>query len=242
MTNRSLLLILPPLFILSGCATHLSAEQCQNTNWLQVGLNDGAAGKGMSDLNKEITDCAKFGINVNLSAYNKGWRDGNKQYCTFETGYALGNSGHEYPFVCQETTYPRVMKGWHKGSGLFCQDPLNGFNLGKSGGAYPSTCRNSMYAGFQTEYQRGFAINQRTGQLQQDISTAEQNLRNKQYELDAINRDIDSKHHHLKENPQLAQDIRQLQRNKTDKEVEIQLIQARLDRLRADLFKVNVRY
>ncbi len=88
------LLCFIPFLALTGCVSHLNLQQCQTTNWQQVGHDDGAAGRPMRDLQKDITDCQKFKFTLNTDPYKKGYVTGVRQFCS--PSYADGaNSGQQ---------------------------------------------------------------------------------------------------------------------------------------------------
>ncbi len=196
--TKNLIFIIPSFFFVSGCVSHMSQEQCQNTNWHLFGQTEGLNGQPMQNLQQKIEDCAKFGITVDQTAYSQGWTIGNKQYCSYENGYRWGLAGQEIPAVCQGLALQKLMPGWRKGSAEFCAQPNNGFTLGKSGGTYPSACNGPGYQPFQSEYERGNLVYQRINQLNSEIAAVNSNLSNKRRELRQLNDDIEYKQNQLK--------------------------------------------
>lgn len=86
---------------LSGCAT-LNQAQCNDADWLQIGQQDGAAGRPLSYADKHHSACSKHGINVDFSRYNEGRMLGLGSYCSAESGYQTGLKGLEYAGVCPD--------------------------------------------------------------------------------------------------------------------------------------------
>ena len=168
------------LFLI-GCASHLSDDQCINMNWHQLGFNEGSQGKVVRDLQKDTADCARFKININTDAYFAGREEGLKHFCVYDKGRELGLQGHQPPDVCPEKSKERFIKGWKSGAQDFCRDIRNGFKIGRTGKAYPQACPSVYYPGFQSEYDRGRIIYERSSQLQNQINDVDRNIRDISY-------------------------------------------------------------
>jgi hypothetical protein len=71
----------------------MSVEQCQITDWGQQGYVDGATGQNQSVFSRYKNDCEKAGIQPNVQAYQRGWSNGIKQFCTPNGGWKAGIEG-----------------------------------------------------------------------------------------------------------------------------------------------------
>lgn len=160
----------------SGCATHLSQQQCAAINWQNEGILDGKSGKPSRDLTNATLDCAQFGIEVNKANYTQGWNEGAKDYChpSMDTGYADGTAGAAVDSIKIRNNFciqaginlslTQYEMGYQKGLKQFCTYD-NGMNYATSGKAFPKVCPNDMN-GFKVGWNAGqkqFCSNARNG-------------------------------------------------------------------------------
>lgn len=168
--------------VLSGCAQHLTLQQCQTMDWHQVGYLDGQQGKNQRDLQKDITDCARFKLKVNTKAYKRGWRSGTRVYCQPKNGFRLGVNGQRYNPICPANMTKAFDHSWHRGLRRYCIPPT-GYNLGRAGKPFPDFCAPDLIVPFRNAYNDGFRIFRR-----QQLTTNE---------LDNINSQIDQLQNHI---------------------------------------------
>ena len=91
------------LFALSGCATtqSLTPEQCQNSNWQEVGYADGIRGRSGAYFGNYTNQCASVvGATPNRVLWEQGRQQGLKNYCTELNAYKLGREGYDWQPVC----------------------------------------------------------------------------------------------------------------------------------------------
>jgi hypothetical protein len=170
------LIALSSVFLLGGCAMHMSKEQCQNTNWYQLGETNGSNGQNVN-LGNDISDCRKYHISVDVKAYQRGWNAGIKNFCTYQKGYSFGSSGRGNPNVCPAGNLQRQFnEGFRKGANIFCRNSKNGFALGREGKGFPGACDSSSYLAFNTSYQQGRAIYDRTSEIRNQISSIDNRI------------------------------------------------------------------
>ncbi len=100
--------------LVSGCAT-MDKSQCEVANWEVIGLEDGARGKPGSYIGKHRSACAEYGIAPNLEQYLAGHKQGLKQYCTYQSGFDLANSGNNFSHICDSTNKSEFLSGYNKG-------------------------------------------------------------------------------------------------------------------------------
>ncbi|MDF2177972.1 DUF2799 domain-containing protein [Aliiglaciecola sp. CAU 1673] len=100
---------------MSGCAT-LSKQECQTADWQIIGMEDGASGKPASFVGEHRKACAEYGIAPDLAAYQKGHAKGLKEYCNYDNGYRLAESGGAYNQVCTQADYPLFVQGFQRGA------------------------------------------------------------------------------------------------------------------------------
>ncbi|TQV76582.1 DUF2799 domain-containing protein [Aliikangiella marina] len=106
------------LVTLSGCAT-LSKSECLTADWQIIGLEDGANGRPTSYIGNHRSACADYGVKPDLNAYLAGHKNGVRQYCSYQTGYNLGERGSSYNKVCPKAQYSQFAAGYERGRTAF---------------------------------------------------------------------------------------------------------------------------
>jgi len=101
-------------FGLSGCKT-ISQDSCLTGNWEAIGFKDGANGKSTKRLSKIAESCSEYGVSVDNQAYWSGYDLGLTKYCTFERGFARGESGGSYNQVCSGDLAEYYAPGYQEG-------------------------------------------------------------------------------------------------------------------------------
>ena len=102
------------LLAAGGCAT-LNESECRNADWRMIGMEDGVNGKLKSYIGKHRTACAKHDITPDIVAYQQGYSEGLKQYCTEMKGFELGKKGAGYHGVCPPESEKLFLVGYHFG-------------------------------------------------------------------------------------------------------------------------------
>ncbi|ALF60243.1 DUF2799 domain-containing protein [Psychrobacter urativorans] len=91
------------LLAVSGCATtqSLTPQQCQASNWQEVGYTDGLRGRSGDYFGHYINSCASVvGATPNRIVWEQGRQQGLKKYCTELNAYKLGREGYDWQPVC----------------------------------------------------------------------------------------------------------------------------------------------
>ncbi len=92
------------LLTLSGCATtkpNLTPQQCQTSNWQEVGYADGLRGRSGAYFGHYANSCANvIGATPNRVLWEQGRQQGLKNYCTELNAYKLGREGYDWQPVC----------------------------------------------------------------------------------------------------------------------------------------------
>ena len=103
----------------AAACTTLTAEQrtaaCQATDWANYGQNDGVLGVATSERAEQFADCTELGYPVDLAAYQAGWAEGVRTYCTVESGYEAGYAGRRYRNVCPPELELAFLQGYAQG-------------------------------------------------------------------------------------------------------------------------------
>ena len=95
--------LLSAALLITGCATtqSLTPQQCQASNWQEVGYADGLRGRSGADFGRYTTDCASvIGATPNRILWEQGRQQGLKNYCTELNAYKLGREGYDWRPVC----------------------------------------------------------------------------------------------------------------------------------------------
>jgi hypothetical protein len=165
--------------LVSGCAS-MSKKDCENADWHAIGYNDGARGIQPGHLNVYSQRCAEYKIAPDAGAYQAGWDQGIRSYCTSTTGYNTGAAGLAYSNICPADVAPAFLAGYRQGLDQYCT-PDNGLQQGLRGYPYRGVCPADMAAGFQQRYQLGLDLRRaraahqnaeyRLGQVRQALAT-----------------------------------------------------------------------
>lgn len=86
--------------VVLGSCTTLSEDACRGGDWYSIGLTDGARGRLPDYLTNHAEACQKFGIAPDRATWERGRREGLKQYCTVENVYQQGRRNLSLAPVC----------------------------------------------------------------------------------------------------------------------------------------------
>lgn len=89
--------------LLTGCATtqRLTPQQCQSSNWQEVGYADGLQGRSGAYFGNYTNRCMSVGGAMpNRLQWEQGRQQGLKNYCTELNAYKLGREGYDWQPVC----------------------------------------------------------------------------------------------------------------------------------------------
>lgn len=101
---RALVLAISALFVgWLGFGGTASAQACDGADWRAVGLVDGAergsTNEGVSRVDEHVALC---GDRVDVHAYESGFIDGLREFCTPEHGFVMARAGQTYAGLCHE--------------------------------------------------------------------------------------------------------------------------------------------
>ncbi len=97
--KKNLFFILPLLSLLNACST-LSEKECHNSDWHQLGVQDGRSGLPDRRVDDYAESCKEYGIRPDTQQYLAGRESGLKQYCVASNAFRTGLNGEEYQGVC----------------------------------------------------------------------------------------------------------------------------------------------
>lgn len=101
--------------VLTSCAALQEnyKQQCAARDWNKTGYNDALAGNKPNSY--ELNQCMSSGAPLNRSAYDNGYVDGLKQFCTYDYGVYFGREGKEYNNTCTPSVMNAFLAGYSKG-------------------------------------------------------------------------------------------------------------------------------
>lgn len=106
------------LLTLSGCATtqSLTPQQCEASNWQEVGYGDGARGRSGAYFGHYTTSCASVGgATPNRMLWEQGRQQGLKSYCTELNAYKRGREGYDWQPVCPLEGIEKLEEAYSQG-------------------------------------------------------------------------------------------------------------------------------
>ncbi len=99
MNRVSLTLGMVLIALLSGCSS-ISQQQCDRGDWFDIGFDHGRDGYSLSRGKDIIYECLEYSIRPNLADYQRGHKEGLKDYCQSENAFQLGLRGERYNGIC----------------------------------------------------------------------------------------------------------------------------------------------
>ncbi len=106
------------LLALSGCVTtqSLTLEQCQASNWQEVGYADGVRGRSGAYFGHYTNSCTGvMGAVPNRIQWEQGRQQGLKNYCTELNAYKLGREGYDWQPVCPLEGIDKLEEAYSQG-------------------------------------------------------------------------------------------------------------------------------
>lgn len=103
------------LFVaLAGCESLTDAE-CQSADWYQIGVVDGAEGRGPDRIDSHRKACADVGIAPSPERWLAGRERGLRLYCTPGKAYEVGREGHSIRAGCTQAEMRRMSPAYEHG-------------------------------------------------------------------------------------------------------------------------------
>ncbi len=113
-----IIMIIPVILFLGGCAKMMNENQCLVADWRTVGYEDGSAGRNEQWLAKRSEACAEYGVAPNMDQYLLGRAQGLEAFCQPRRGFDLGSRGNRYENVCPANLEPAFLNALQDGRGL----------------------------------------------------------------------------------------------------------------------------
>lgn len=116
---RSNLAMLWIVFLMTGCSSGLSKDECLTVDWQGIGYEDGVQGRHESRISEHRKVCASHGVAFELDAYRRGYENGISRYCKPANGYHLGRSGKRYTGVCPQLLEKEFIAAYQDGRAVY---------------------------------------------------------------------------------------------------------------------------
>ncbi len=119
--SRLIVWVFPVLLSLSGCSSTMNLEDCAALDWETIGYNDGQ--HGIVSSSEKVTNyqraCADTGVTPDMSAYERGRKDGLREYCEPSNGFEVGRAGSAYRNQCDANLESSFLEKYELGKELF---------------------------------------------------------------------------------------------------------------------------
>jgi len=109
-------LIVPMSLI--GCAS-ISKDDCLAGSWADIGYRDGVNGQARGKLADYAKTCGKYNVAPDREAYLSAYRQGIAEYCTYEQGLELGESGAGFNQACSGNLSQGFAQGYDEGRVIY---------------------------------------------------------------------------------------------------------------------------
>jgi hypothetical protein len=117
-TSIKLFVVLAALAALPGCAS-LSKDECLSANWYDIGIRDGANGRGEEYVAHHAAACSKLGVEPDRERWLDGRDRGLERYCTARNGFRVGEYGGSYNGVCFAIDEHQFLRGYDAGRRVY---------------------------------------------------------------------------------------------------------------------------
>ncbi len=193
--------LLTMMVVLLGLAScnSLSKEECAAADWRVIGDTDGAAGYNPQERFAAHTkSCARIKLVPDQTKWYEGYQTGIVRYCTPLSGLTHGEAGDGYHNVCSPQTEPGFMRGYSLGKRAHeLRSRMDSLRSDVSFKEMEIDRKYNDLKNTQDDNQRR-AIRDQIDQLDRDIRRARRDAGDVEFQLGAVQRDIDW----FRQNPQ----------------------------------------
>jgi len=116
--KHCLIILLPGLLLLNGCAT-MSKEECRQADWYLKGVDDANQGYPLDRVIEHGKACAKLNIVPDMKEYRAGHTKGARLYCVPSKAYDEGRKGAAYNGICAADLEPQFLRAYRDGQELY---------------------------------------------------------------------------------------------------------------------------
>jgi hypothetical protein len=113
--NKIFLITSLAICLIACKSTVKEAVTCTGIDWYKLGVTTAAQGKSVRTFNRYRDNCGDSLDKDAMPLYLEGYSKSIIQYCTFDNGYQLGNTGSENPNICPTELTEKFDKGFQKG-------------------------------------------------------------------------------------------------------------------------------
>lgn len=179
------------LVSLASCNS-LSKEECVAADWQVIGDTDGAAGFDPQErFANHVKSCARVKIVPDQTKWYEGYRGGIQRYCTPLSGLTHGEAGDGYHNVCPPETEPAFMRGY--GLGRKSYELRSRMNSLLSDISVKEMEIDRLYDEMKNTADdlKRRSLRDEIDQLDRDTRRARRDADDIEYQLGAVQRDID---------------------------------------------------
>lgn len=177
------LAVIAVTLLISSCAS-MSKDECLNADWRLIGFEDGAGGTDQARIGQHRKACANHGVTPDLVAYDRGYKEGIYNFCSYSRGYDTARAGDSVAQVCPMDADYHV--GFGEGVGVYCTYDV-GLSEGRAGKTYQRICPPALESAFLDGYDFG----KRVHSLESRIGSIKGRLAAIENEHDANRRKIE---------------------------------------------------
>ena len=107
------------LALAGGCAS-ISKSECLSANWEDVGVRDGANGRGEEYLIQHSKACAEVSVTPDRESWLKGRDRGLERFCVPQRAYQIGEYGGNFDVgICRGFDEERLSNAYDRGRDLY---------------------------------------------------------------------------------------------------------------------------
>lgn len=193
------LLFLPVLMLGLASCNSMSKEECAAADWQVIGDTDGAAGHDPQErFAAHVKSCARIKVVPDQTKWYQGYQAGIVRYCTPMSGLTHGEAGDGYHNVCSPDTEAGFMRGYGLGRKAWeLRSRMNSLRNEMTSKEMEMDRRYNELKTAADDNQRR-AIRDAIDQLDRDIRRARRDSGDVEYQLGAVQRDVDW----FRQNPQ----------------------------------------
>ena len=118
--DRNMLKIILTVFVavsLVACKSNIKEEvACSNQDWHQLGVTTAKQGKSVRTFNKYRDNCGDTLDKNAMAQYLDGYSKAIIEYCTYDNGYNIGETGLSKPDICPTELTEKFEKGYSDGA------------------------------------------------------------------------------------------------------------------------------
>lgn len=170
--------------LLSGCASYMTRQTCESTNWFEYGKSVALDGRRLSG-DQFLLHCQQAEADVAESDLDRGFKAGMAQYCQPEIVFQTGKAGKFFSEEMCTGMGLNNLRVQHRNGVLQYCDRSNGYSAGTKGNPYNKICPLELEKAFVPEFNRGRKryLSARIAQNNTQINELSRQIGSQDYEL-----------------------------------------------------------